>query len=174
MKIAILGAGARRGRRLALCGWTEVFRSAVARLLVRGCGRPARPSDVPAGPDHKTGCTTHPPTSIDTDDPTFETAPRRRRRGVLLQFGGRSPDSQFSEFCREFAESLRPLPRIFAFYAARDVQGSPCRLPAVCRTSHCSDDRALRHDPPCDKRIVGAAQHRSLRPKCRSGQCVRK
>jgi hypothetical protein len=36
-----------------------------------------------------------------------------------------------------------------------------CRLPAVCRTSHRADDRALRHDPPRNKRIVGPVQHRS-------------
>src|SRR5258708_21186317 len=40
---------------------------------MRGYGRSAHPPDVPTGLDHKTNCAIHSLTSIDTDDPTFET-----------------------------------------------------------------------------------------------------
>ena len=52
------------------------------------------------------------------------------------------------------------------FHTTTDKHGSPCGLPPVCRTSYCADDRALRHDAPCDRQIDSAAQYGSRCLRC--------
>ena len=65
---------------------------------MRGHGRSVHPSDVPAGLDHQTGCS--PPTSIDTDDPTFETAEYRFGHRPLGCGLGHDPCFVFRLECR--------------------------------------------------------------------------
>src|SRR5258708_40270247 len=62
---------------------------------MRGYGRSAHPPDVPTGLDHKTNCAIHSLTSIDTDDPTFETTQYCFRHRPLGRSLGHDPCAVF-------------------------------------------------------------------------------